>query len=130
MLRALRRTVIGAAATGTLLTAGLTLAAPAATAATAAPTTSNAQVSTSPASAPAATTPLPTAVYSKVSDWGSGFQAQYVLTNPMSVPLNTWSLQFSLPATEKITSMWGGTDTVGGTTHTVAAQSYDTTIAA
>ena len=74
--------------------------------------------------------PLPTAVYSKTSDWGSGFEAQYVLTNPMSVPLNTWSLQFSLPSTEKITSMWGGTDTASGTTQKVVAQSYDTTIAA
>jgi hypothetical protein len=109
MLRPLRGRLIGAAATGALLAAGLTLA---------------------PSAASAATTPLPTAVYSKTSDWGSGFEAQYVLTNPMSVPLNTWSLQFSLPSTEKITSMWGGTDTASGTTQKVVAQSYDTTIAA
>lgn len=109
MLKRLRRRVISAAATGALLTAGLTLAAPTASA--------------TPA-------PLPAATYSKISDWGSGFQAQYVLSNPMSVPLNAWSLQFSLPAPEKITSMWGGTDTVRGTTHNVVAQSYDTTIAA
>ena len=113
MLRTLRGRLIGAAATGALLAGGLTLVSP-----------------TASASATATTTPLPTAVYSKTSDWGSGFQAQYVLTNPMPVPLNTWSLQFSLPSTEKITSMWGGTDTASGTTHTVVAQSYDTTIAA
>ncbi|MBS2540099.1 cellulose binding domain-containing protein, partial [Catenulispora sp. NF23] len=86
--------------------------------------------STAPAAGKAAATPLPTAVYSKISDWGSGFQGQYVITNPMTVPLNTWSLQFALPATESVTSMWGGTETVSGTTHTVAAQSFDTTIAA
>ncbi|MEY9862900.1 hypothetical protein ABH935_008548 [Catenulispora sp. GAS73] len=114
MLKAIRRSLIGAA-TGALLVGGLTLSPPIASAALA---------------APAAATPLPTAVYSKTSDWGSGFQAQYVITNPMAVPLNTWSLQFSLPATEKITSIWGGTDTVSGTTHTVVGQSYDTTIAA
>jgi len=111
VLRALRGRPIGAAATGALLVGGLTLVSPT-------------------ASATATTTPLPTAVYSKTSDWGSGFQAQYVLTNPMPVPLNTWSLQFSLPSTEKITSMWGGTDTASGTTQKVVAQSYDTTIAA
>ena len=111
MLRTLRGRLIGAAATGALLAGGLTLVSPTAT-------------------ATATTTPLPTAVYSKTSDWGSGFQAQYVLTNPMPVPLNTWSLQFSLPSTEKITSMWGGTDTANGTTQKVVAQSYDTTIAA
>ena len=113
MLRALRGRPIGAAATGALLAGGLTLVSP-----------------TASATATATTTPLPTAVYSKTSDWGSGFQAQYVLTNPMQVPLNTWSLQFSLPSTEKITSMWGGTDTASGTTQKVVAQSYDTTIAA
>ena len=113
MLRTLRGRLIGAAATGALLAGGLTLVSP-----------------TASASATATTTPLPTAVYSKTSDWGSGFQAQYVLTNPMQVPLNTWSLQFSLPSTEKITSMWGGTDTASGTTQKVVAQSYDTTIAA
>lgn len=117
MLRALRRSLIGAVLAGALLASGLTLASPTASAATTTtPTTTE--------------TPLPTAVYSKISDWGSGFQAQYVITNPMSVPLNTWSLRFSLPSTEKITSMWGGTDTASGTTHTVLAQSYDTTIAA
>ena len=113
MLRTLRGRLIGAAATGALLVGGLTLVSP-----------------TASATATATTTPLPTAVYSKTSDWGSGFQAQYVLTNPMPVPLNTWSLQFSLPSTEKITSMWGGTDTASGTTQKVVAQSYDTTIAA
>lgn len=113
MLRTLRGRLIGAAATGALLAGGLTLVSP-----------------TASATATATTTPLPTAVYSKTSDWGSGFQAQYVLTNPMQVPLNTWSLQFSLPSTEKITSMWGGTDTASGTTQKVVAQSYDTTIAA
>ncbi|MEY9903860.1 hypothetical protein ABIA35_000066 [Catenulispora sp. MAP12-49] len=117
-LKTLRGSLIDALGACALLAGSLTLAAsPAASAA-------------APTAAPAAATPLPTAAYTKISDWGSGFQAQYVITNPMSVPLNTWSLQFSLPATEKITSMWGGTDTASGTTHTVAAQSYDTTIAA
>jgi hypothetical protein len=117
-LKTLRGSRIGALGASALLAGSLTLAAsPAASAA-------------APTAAPAAAAPLPTAAYTKISDWGSGFQAQYVITNPMSVPLNAWSLQFSLPATEKITSMWGGTDTASGTTHTVAAQSYDTTIAA
>jgi hypothetical protein len=124
VLRTLRRHLIGAAASGALLAGGLTLAAPTASA------TAPAIKSATAATTSAATTPLPTAVYSKTSDWGSGFQAQYVLTNPMSVPLNTWSLQFSLPSTEKITSMWGGTDTASGTIQKVVAQSYDTTIAA
>ncbi|MEY9932674.1 hypothetical protein ABH926_007325 [Catenulispora sp. GP43] len=112
MLKTIRRSLISAVAGGALLAGGLALPPPTASAAS------------------ATSIPLPTAAYTKISDWGSGFQGQYVITNPMAVPLNTWSLQFNLPATEKITSMWGGTDTASGTTHSVVAQSYDTTIAA
>ncbi|GAA1983167.1 cellulose binding domain-containing protein [Catenulispora subtropica] len=104
-----RRSLPAAAlAAGVLATAGLALAPPTAT---------------------AATSSLPTAVYTKTSDWGSGFEAQYVVTNPLSVPLTPWNLQFTLPSTVRITSMWGGTDTPSGTTHNVVPQSYDTSIA-
>jgi hypothetical protein len=80
--------------------------------------------------ATAATPALPSAAYTKTSDWGSGFEAQYVLTNPMSVPLDHWTLQFALPSTAKITSMWGGNVAANGTTQTVTAQSYDTSVPA
>ena len=33
----------------------------------------------------AAGTPLPTAVFTKTSDWGSGFEASYTITNNMTV---------------------------------------------
>ncbi|HEV2635447.1 MAG TPA: cellulose binding domain-containing protein [Actinocrinis sp.] len=84
----------------------------------------------SPATAatPAATA-LPTAVYAKASDWGSGFGGQYTITNNLTVDLPTWSLVFSLPANEKITSVWDGTDTASGSTYTVSPASYDADIA-
>jgi Cellulose binding domain/Glycosyl hydrolases family 18/Fibronectin type III domain len=84
----------------------------------------------SPATAatPAATT-LPTAVYAKTSDWGSGFGGQYTITNNLTVALPTWSLVFTLPSNEKVTSLWDGTDTASGNTYTVAPASYDATIA-
>jgi hypothetical protein len=78
----------------------------------------------------AAGTPLPTAVFTKTSDWGTGFEAQYVLSNPMSVPLDHWTLKFTLPTSYHVTSMWGGTDAASNGVQTVSAQSYDTTIPA
>lgn len=77
----------------------------------------------------AAAVALPTAVYAKTSDWGSGFGGQYTITNTMSVPLNTWTLVFTLPATEKVTSLWDGTETASGSTYTVTPASYDAQIA-
>jgi Cellulose binding domain/Glycosyl hydrolases family 18/Fibronectin type III domain len=84
----------------------------------------------SPATAatPAATA-LPTAVYAKTSDWGTGFGGQYTITNNLTVDLPTWSLVFSLPSTEKVTSLWDGTDTASGNTYTVSPASYDADIA-
>ncbi|HYS34289.1 MAG TPA: cellulose binding domain-containing protein, partial [Pseudonocardiaceae bacterium] len=54
-------------------------------------------------SAAAASTPLPTAVFAKTSDWGTGFSASYTVTNAMSVTMNSWAVSFTLPATEKVT---------------------------
>lgn len=79
--------------------------------------------------ATAAAVSLPTAVYAKTSDWGSGFGGQYTITNTMSVDLPTWTLVFTLPSTEKVTSLWDATDTASGTTYTVTPASYDADIA-
>src|SRR5438105_15443738 len=61
---------------------------------------------------------LPTAVYAKTSDWGGGFAAGYTITNTMTVPLNSWKIVFTLPATEKITSLWNAQLSVSGNTYT------------
>jgi len=84
---------------------------------------------TSATAATAATVALPTAVYAKTSDWGSGFGGQYTITNTMAVALPTWSLVFTLPSNEKVTSLWDGSDTTSGTTYTVSPESYNADIA-
>lgn len=42
--------------------------------------------------------------FSVTNDWGSGFQAQVVLTNAQDQPVSNWSLAFDLPAT--VSSIW------------------------
>ncbi|HEX4704565.1 MAG TPA: cellulose binding domain-containing protein, partial [Pseudonocardiaceae bacterium] len=77
----------------------------------------------------ATTTPLPTAAYAKTSDWGTGFAAGYTITNAMSVPLNTWAVSFTLPATEKVTSLWNAGFTTNGNTYTATNLSWNAPLA-
>jgi chitodextrinase len=95
---------VGLVATGVLIAAGLTGTASAAV-------------------------PLPTAVYTQVSDWGSGFSGGYKVTNAMSVPLTSWKVVFTLPSTEKITSLWDGQQSTSGNTYTVTNLSWNAPLA-
>ncbi|WP_223199521.1 cellulose binding domain-containing protein [Solihabitans fulvus] len=80
--------------------------------------------------APAPAAPvLPTAVYAKTSDWGTGFQSTYTITNTMSVPLTSWTLRFTLPANEKVTSLWNGQLSSSGNTYTVTNLSWNAPVA-
>ncbi|HEY3606705.1 MAG TPA: cellulose binding domain-containing protein [Pseudonocardiaceae bacterium] len=108
--RALARRLAGLAAISTLVALGLT--------GTAAPT-----------NAAAASTPLPTAVFAKTSDWGTGFSGSFTITNAMPVTMNSWAVGFTLPATEKVTSLWDGTLTTSGTTYTATNASYNAPLA-
>lgn len=77
----------------------------------------------------AAPVPLPTAVFAKTSDWGSGFEAGYTITNAMSVPMTTWTLKFTLPANEHVTGLWNGTLSTSGNNYTVTNLSWNALIA-
>jgi hypothetical protein len=77
----------------------------------------------------AAAVPLPTAAYAKTSDWGSGFAGSYTVTNTMPVPLNSWSVAFTLPATEKVTSLWDAQLTSSGNTYTATNLTWNAPLA-
>jgi hypothetical protein len=79
--------------------------------------------------APAAVT-LPTATFAVSSDWGSGYGAAYTIANPMSVPLTTWTVSFTLPTGDKVTSVWDGTLSSSGNTYTVTNASFNAPLAA
>lgn len=82
-----------------------------------------------PGNAAAASPKLPTAAFAKTQDWGTGFAGSYTITNAMSVPLNTWTVTFTLPATEKVTSLWDGNMTTSGNTVTVTNLSWNAPLA-
>ncbi|HEY4022872.1 MAG TPA: cellulose binding domain-containing protein [Pseudonocardiaceae bacterium] len=73
---------------------------------------------------------LPTASFAVSSDWGTGYGAAYTIANPMSIPLSTWTISFTLPAGDKVTSVWDGQLTTSGNTYTVTNANYNAPVAA
>jgi hypothetical protein len=65
------------------------------------------------------------AVYTKTSDWSTGYTAQYVVSNDSGQAKGDWTLQFDLPSGAKISSLWNGTSTVSGQHITVKPPSWD-----
>ena len=49
----------------------------------------------------------PAISFAVVNDWGSGFQGQITITDPLTTPINNWSLAFDF--NHSITNLWNGT---------------------
>ena len=69
------------------------------------------------------------AVYSVVSSWPGGFQGQIVLTSTGTAALTPWTLTWTFPGRQQITSMWNAVVTQSGERVTASHASYNTTIA-
>jgi hypothetical protein len=84
----------------------------------------------------AATTPTSTAAgvltatFSKDSDWGTGYQAKYTITNGTTSAVNGWQLVFGLPSSAKLGSFWDATITTSGGVSTAKNPSWETSIPA
>ncbi|WP_037304527.1 glycosyl hydrolase family 18 protein [Amycolatopsis orientalis] len=50
----------------------------------------------------------------KGSDWGSGWEGKYTITNNSGSSLATWTVEFDLAAGHSIASLWDGSYTVSG----------------
>ncbi|WP_439661480.1 glycosyl hydrolase family 18 protein [Lentzea sp. HUAS TT2] len=59
------------------------------------------------------------ATFSKGSDWGTGFEGKYTIKNNSAAALTSWTVEFTLPANHKVTSLWDGSYTTSGQTVTV-----------
>jgi hypothetical protein len=70
-----------------------------------------------------------TAVFSTDSNWGSGYQARYTITNNTGATVNGWTLAFGLPSSAKLGSFWDATITTAGSTETAKNPGYAPTIA-
>ncbi|WP_018909084.1 chitinase [Salinispora arenicola] len=71
----------------------------------------------------------PTATFVKVSDWGTGWEAKYTITNGGSSAVDGWSLGFDLPAGTTIGNYWEALLSSSGQRHTFSNRSWNGTIA-
>ncbi|WP_158849826.1 glycosyl hydrolase family 18 protein [Saccharothrix deserti] len=54
------------------------------------------------------------ATFSKGSDWGTGYEGKYTISNGSTSALTSWTVEFDLPAGHKISSLWDGSYTASG----------------
>ncbi|GAA3241597.1 cellulose binding domain-containing protein [Actinocorallia longicatena] len=79
--------------------------------------------------APAQAAPV-TASFTKVSDWGSGFEGKYTVTNGTTSAINGWNVQFDLPSGFSISSAWDATMVRSGQHYTFTNPGWAPTLAA
>jgi endoglucanase len=70
------------------------------------------------------------AVYSLVNSWPGGFQGQVTLTNTGTTSISPWTLTWTFPGDQKISSLWNATFSQSGENITASAESYNATLAA
>ncbi|MFF0232951.1 cellulose binding domain-containing protein [Micromonospora sp. NPDC005254] len=92
---------------------------------------------TTPPPTTAPTTPAPTApagacavTYRKTGDWGTGAQFDVTLSNTSTIPVNGWTLTWSLPGSQRITQSWNSTVTQSGAAATAVNASWNAVIPA
>lgn len=84
-----------------------------------------AMVATTTATAAAA----PTATFVKVSDWGSGWEGRYTITNGGSSTLTSWQVDFDLPAGTSIGTYWNALMDRDGQNYRFTNQHWNGTVA-
>ena len=70
-----------------------------------------------------------TATFVKVSDWGSGWEAKFTITNGGTTTVNGWTIQFDLPAGTVVTTYWDALLTANGNHDTFTNRSWNGTVA-
>ncbi|GGT33508.1 chitinase [Streptomyces purpureus] len=70
-----------------------------------------------------------TATYTKVSDWGSGFEGKWTVKNTGTTTLSAWTVEWDFPAGTAVTSAWDATVTSSGTHWTAKNVGWNGTLA-
>jgi acetylxylan esterase len=68
--------------------------------------------------------------YQTTSQWAGGFTASVMIGNTSSTALSGWTLTFTFPGDQHITSSWNGTATQSGENVTITNASYNGAIGA
>ncbi|MFK4083901.1 cellulose binding domain-containing protein [Kribbella sp. NPDC020789] len=74
--------------------------------------------------APSANAAGVSATFTKVSDWGSGFEGKVTIKNDTTSSLSTWSVALDFPSGYTISSSWDATRSSSGQTHTFTPPSW------
>ena len=69
-----------------------------------------------------------TATFVKTSDWGSGWEGRYTVTNGGTTTLNGWAVAFDLPAGTSVGSFWDADMTRSGQRFTFRNKSWNGTL--
>ncbi|MFE9795818.1 glycosyl hydrolase family 18 protein [Streptomyces goshikiensis] len=56
-----------------------------------------------------------TATYTKVSDWGSGFEGKWTVKNTGTTTIGSWTVEWDYPSGTSVTSAWDASVTSSGT---------------
>jgi len=79
-------------------------------------------------SAAPASAATPNAVFTKVSDWGTGWEGKFVLTNSGSTAVDGWRVEFDLPEGSDIGAYWDAAMTRDGRHFTFTNLSWNKVI--
>jgi chitinase len=71
-----------------------------------------------------------TATFGKDSDWGTGYQGKYTITNGTSDTITSWTIAFDLPAGTTMGSYWDVLISSSGNHFVATNRNYNGTIAA
>ena len=80
--------------------------------------------------APAAVAAGPTATFTKTSDWGTGWEGNYRISNPGPGSISSWTVEFDLPTGHRVSSLWDATWSQSGAHVTVRNASWNGTVGA
>ncbi|MEV1285620.1 cellulose binding domain-containing protein [Micromonospora sp. NPDC049679] len=71
----------------------------------------------------------PTATFVKTSDWGSGWEGKYTITNGGPTAITSWNVQFDLPAGTTLGSYWDALVVTSGQHVTATNRDYNGAVA-
>jgi len=63
--------------------------------------------------------------YAQSARWDSGYTGAYTVTNTSTEAVESWSLEFTLPAGARLTSLWNGQESVSGRQVTVRNEAWN-----
>ncbi|MEV6653020.1 glycoside hydrolase family 18 chitinase [Streptomyces sp. NPDC051219] len=70
-----------------------------------------------------------TATYTKVSDWGTGFEGKWTVKNTGTASIGSWTVEWDFPAGTAVTSAWDADVTGSGNHWTARNKSWNGTLA-